>query len=123
MKRLIVLFTMLCPFLYAQVSNTSPISAAFKAGNAASLASGMDKEVNIAVPGSTKTCNAGEATELLNSFFLSNKPAGFTIVHNADKKETGFLVGKLATPKKEYRVNITYRTENNKVIIQSIRIE
>jgi hypothetical protein len=127
MKRFIVLFTMIFtmifPFLYAQVGNTSPISAAFKAGSASSLASGMDKEVDITVPGSTKKCNADEATALLNSFFVSNKPTGFIIVHNADKKESGFLVGKLATSKKEFRVNITYRTEDNKVIIQSIRIE
>lgn len=123
MKRLIVLFTLFCPFLYAQVGNMSPISTAFKAGSASSLASGMDKEVNIAVPGSTKKCNAGEAAALLNSFFMSNKPVGFTVLHNADKKETGFLVGKLATSQKEFRVNITYRTENNKAIIQSIRIE
>ncbi|MDR1938098.1 MAG: DUF4783 domain-containing protein, partial [Tannerellaceae bacterium] len=63
------------------------------------------------------------AVALLNSFFNSNKPANFTVVHNADKKESGFLVGKLATAKGEFRVNLTYRTENDKPIIQSIRIE
>jgi hypothetical protein len=126
MKRLILLFTLVfvvLPILYAQAVNMSPISAAFKSGNASSLASGMDKEVDIAVPGSTKKCNADEAAALLNSFFTSNKPTNFTVIHNADKKESGFLVGKLTVAKKEFRVNITYRTENNKAIIQSIRIE
>jgi hypothetical protein len=111
------------PFLHTQAADMNPISAAFKAGNASSLTSSMDEEVDIAVPGSAKKCNAVEAVALLNSFFTSNKPVNFAIVHNADKKESGFLVGKLATAKKEFRVNITYRTENNKAIIQSIRIE
>jgi hypothetical protein len=126
MKRLILLFTLIfpvLPFLYAQAVDMNPVSAAFKSGNASSLAACMDKEVDTAIPGSAKKCNAGEAVALLNSFFTSNIPADFTIVHNADKKETGFLVGKLATAKKEFRVNITYRKETNKAIIQSIRIE
>jgi hypothetical protein len=109
--------------LQTQAVDMNPISAAFKAGNASSLVSFLDQEVDIAIPGVTKKCNAGEAVALLNSFFASNKPAGFTVVHNADKKESGFMVGKLATQKGELRVNITYRTENDKVIIQSIRIE
>jgi hypothetical protein len=106
-----------------QAVDVNLMSAAFKAGNASSLAAFMDQEVDVAVPGSTKKCNANEAVVLLNSFFNSNKPTQFTVVHNADKKDSGFLVGKLVTAKGEFRVNITYRTENDKAVIQSVRIE
>jgi hypothetical protein len=123
MKRIVLLFTLVFPFLCAQAVDINPISAAFKAGNASSLASFMDQEVDIALPGVSKKCPAGEAVNLLNAFFQTGKPGNFTVVHNADKKESGFLVGKLATTKGEFRVNITYRTENNKAIIQSVRIE
>ena len=60
---------------------------------------------------------------MLNAFFGSHKPTGFTVVHHADKKENGFFVGKLPTASGEYRVNVTYRAEGDKAIIQSVRIE
>jgi hypothetical protein len=123
MKRIVLFLTAVFSFLYVQAADTSSISGAFKAGNASMLVSSMDQEVNLAVPGSTKKCNANEAVSMLNTFFGSNKPTGFTVVHNADKKESGFIVGKLTTAKGEFRVNITYRADGNKAIIQSIRIE
>jgi hypothetical protein len=123
MKQIVLLITLVFSSLYAQAVDMNPISAAFKAGNASPLASFMDQEIDIAVPGSTKKCNANEAVALLNSFFQQNKPVNFTVVHNADKKESGFMVGKITTANKEFRVNLTYRTDNNKAIIQSIRIE
>ncbi|MFQ6927683.1 MAG: DUF4783 domain-containing protein [Parabacteroides merdae] len=73
------------------------------------------------LPGSSKKCNANDAVSMLNAFFGGNKPTGFTVVHHADKKETGFFVGKLPTSSGEYRVNVTYRAEGNKAIIQSIQ--
>jgi hypothetical protein len=99
------------------------ITSSFKAGNVSPLAALMAQEVDVAVPASTKKCSPAEAVALLHSFFGSNKPVQFTVVHHADKKDSGFLVGKLLTAKEEFRVNITYRTENGKAIIQSVRIE
>lgn len=107
----------------AWAADLSAISSAFKAGNAGKLSAVMDKEVDMALPNGTKKCDGKAAVTLLSDFFKAHKPTGFTIAHHADKKESGFLVGKLPTASGEYRVNITYRTEGNTAIIQSIRIE
>lgn len=123
MKRTTVVLVMLFSFICANAADITPISNAFKAGDATSLAGWMDQEVDMAIPGATQKCSAGEAVTLLNAFFKSNKPSGFSVLHNADRKENGFLVGKLPVAGKEYRVNVTYRTDGNKAIIQSIRIE
>lgn len=123
MKRLLLTFALLFALVGAQAADITRISNAFKAGNATSLSGAMDKEVDVALPGSSKKCNESEAVSMLSSFFGSNKPSGFSVVHHADKKESGFLVGKLPTASGEYRVNITYRAEGNTAIIQSIRIE
>lgn len=123
MKRIILLLTLALSSLCAQAVDMNLISAAFKAGNASSLAAVMDSEVDMAIPGATNKCNAAQAVALLNEFFRLNKPAGFSVLHKADKKESGFMVAKIITPKKEYRLNLTYRTEDDKAIIQSIRIE
>ena len=78
---------------------------------------------SIGDPDKTLTCAGDQAIEALNSFFGQHKPTSFTVVHHADKSANGFLVAKLHTEAGDYRVNITYKAENNTAIIQSIRIE
>jgi hypothetical protein len=123
MRKLAFMFAFILCVLSIKAADISAISNAFKSGDAASLAGNMDTEVDIATPGTNRKGNSTETIAVLTRFFQANKPSGFTVVHQADKKETGFLVGKLATGKGEFRVNITYCTKNDKVLIQSIRIE
>ncbi len=123
MKRLLITFAFVLSFLSLNAADITHISNAFKGGNASSLTAVMDTEVDLAIPGSTKKCNATEAVSALNGFFKSNKPTDFSVVHHADKKDNGFIVGKLPTTDKSYRVNITYKTVGDKAVIQSIRIE
>lgn len=123
MKRFVCTFALILSFLSVQAADITNISSAFKGGNASSLSAVMDKEVDMALPGSSKKCNGNEAVSMLNAFFSQHKPSGFSVVHHADKKENGFFVGKLPTSSGEYRVNITYRADGNQAIIQSIRIE
>lgn len=123
MKRLLFAFAFALSVLSLNAADISGITNAFKGGNASSLTATMDAEVDVAIPGATKKCNGADAVSALNSFFSSNKPAEFSVVHHADKKENGFFVGKLTTADKSFRVNITYRADGDKAIIQSIRIE
>jgi len=123
MKRLLLTFALILSFLSVPAADITAISNAFKGGNASSLSGSMDTEVDMAIPGSSKKTNGGEAVSMLNTFFNSNKPTGFNVVHHADKKENGFFVGKITTANGEYRVNVTYRADGDKAIIQSIRIE
>lgn len=123
MKRLLLIAVLLFSIWSAYAADITVISKAFSAGNASGFSGLFDTEVDIAVPGTSKKCNASDAVSVLNAFFSNNKPSGFTVVHQADKKDTGFCVAKLPTASNEYRVNVTYRTSGNKIIIQSIRIE
>lgn len=123
MKRLFLTLALVLSFLSVKAADITQISGAFKGGNATTLTQSMDKEVDMALPGVSKKCNGNDAVSLLNNFFTTHKPKDFTVVHHADKKDTGFFVGKLPTSTGEYRVNITYRADGNKAIIQSIRIE
>lgn len=123
MKRIVCMLAFALSVWSVQAADINNISNAFKEGNAQSLSSAMDKEVDMALLGSSKKCKGEEAVALLASFFKKHKPAGFTVVHHADKQDTGFFVAKLPTEGGQYRVNVTYRAEGNKVFIQSIRIE
>lgn len=123
MKKLVFTLALILSALSIQAADINGITNAFKNGNASSIAANMDTEVDIAVPGTSKKGSGSDAVAALNQFFQANKPSGFTVAHHADKNESGFIVGKLPTNTKEFRVNITYTVKDNKILIQSIRIE
>ena len=109
--------------LTIQAADITPVSNAIKAGNADILKDKMATEVDIVVPGTTKKCSGSDAIAILKSFFRTNKPTGFTVAHHADKNDSGFFVGKLATEGKEFRVNITYVVKDGNMLITVLRIE
>ena len=106
-----------------RAADLTPVSSAVKAGNADLLKDKMSEEVDISVPGISKKGTGNDAITILKAFFQTNKVSGFTVAHHADKNESGFIVGKLATDKGEFRVNITYTTKDGNILIQIIRIE
>ena len=123
MKKMICILVFMFSVLSIYAADITMIINVFKEGNASGIAENMDTEVDIAVPGATNKGTGAEAVAILTRFFESDKPTGFTVLHHADRKESGFIVGKLTTGKGEFRVNITYSTKDDTVWIQSIRIE
>lgn len=104
-------------------ADITPITNALKSGDAAALAGNMYTETDIAVPGAAQKGSPAEAGAILSRFFQGNTPSGFTVVHQADKNDGGFVVGKMQTSGREYRVNITYIVKDGRALIQTIRIE
>ena len=123
MRKLLFFLTFTLSILTIQAADITPISNAIKAGNAEMLKDKMAAEVDIVVPGTSKKCVGNDAIAILKTFFQANKPTGFTVAHHADKNDSGFFVGKLATENKEFRVNITYTIKDGKILITVIRIE
>ena len=123
MRKLLFFLALAFSIQASQAADIKPIAEAIKAGNADTLKDKMAEEVDIVVPGTSKKCTGNDAVTLLKTFFQTNKPTGFTVSHNADKNDSGFFVGKLTTEKKDFRVNITYITKDDKILITVIRIE
>lgn len=123
MKRVLLTLALVLSFLSVYAADTNFIATAFKSGNAALLNNCMDKEVEMVLPSVNKKCAGNEAVKLLESFFKQYKPTNFSVLHQVDKKESGFYVAKYIAGSTEYRVNITYRVNGNAIVIQSIRIE
>lgn len=123
MKRFLLTCALLCAFCSLQAADIAGITLAFKEGKAETLAGKLAATIDLALPEQTLTCEGEQAIQALNRFFGQHKPATFTVVHHADKSDNGFVVAKLHTEAGDYRVNITYKADNNTAIIQSIRIE
>jgi hypothetical protein len=123
MKKILLIAALILATFQTQAADISSITNAFKAGNADMLKDMIATEVDIVTPGVSKKGSADDAITVLKSFFDSNKPTGFTVSHHADKNDSGFVVGKLTTEDKEFRVNITYTVKDGKILISIIRIE
>ena len=123
MKKILFTLALAIAVLHLQAADITPVTNALKNGNAEQLKNMMASEVDMVTPGISKKVNGNEAIAILKSFFQTNKPTAFTVTHNADKNDSGFLVGKLATANKNFRVNITYSTKDSKILISIIRIE
>ncbi|MCI7009152.1 MAG: DUF4783 domain-containing protein [Parabacteroides sp.] len=123
MKRFLLTCALLCAFCSLQAADIAGITQAFKEGKAETLVGKLAATIDLALPEQTLTCEGEQAIQALNRFFGQHKPATFTVVHHADKSDNGFVVAKLHTEAGDYRVNITYKADNNTAIIQSIRIE
>ena len=85
MKRLLLTLALILSFLSVMATDITPISNAFKGGNATTLTGAMDQEVDMALPGSSKKCSGSEAVKMLSTFFGNNKPTGFSVVLQAIK--------------------------------------
>lgn len=123
MKRFICTLAMLVLSLGMYAADNTAIMSAFKNGNADELKDNLDKDLELVIPGVNKRSTSEETIKHLKGFFSKNKPTGFTILHEAEKKENGFYVGKLTSSGGEYRVTLTYKINNDTIILQSIRIE
>lgn len=124
MKKFLITLTLVLSFLNIIAADITTISNAFKEGKAELLHDSMAQEVDMRIPGISMKFDANKAVTSLTTFFRHNKPTNFTVLHHADKKEDGVFVARLTTSSDEvYRVIITYRSENNKALIQSIKIE
>jgi len=68
----------------------APISdnlvTAFKNGDANAIAEYFDSSVDLSIPDNEDVYSNIQAKLVLKTFFLKNKPTGFTVVHNGDSK-------------------------------------
>ncbi|MDR2469483.1 MAG: DUF4783 domain-containing protein [Tannerella sp.] len=123
MKKTMYMIACLCFVWSVRAVDITAISGAIRSGDAQRLTACMDSEADLAAPGVSVRADGQEVVAQLARFFEANKVTAFTVAHQADKKETGFVVGKLTTETGDFRVNITYSIKEEQVLIQSIRIE
>lgn len=64
-----------------------------------------------------------QATFILKEFFNDNHPESFNIINENNNKGSNFIVGKLHTHNKQYRVCFLIKQTNDKTLIYQVRIE
>lgn len=99
------------------------VITAFKRGSSKELTKYMGDKVNLVLQGRSTNLDKQKATAVMQDFFTGNKVNGFTVNHQGERNESGFIVGTLATSKGKFRVNCFLKKMKGQYLIHQIRIE
>ena len=99
------------------------IIAAFKAGDASSLAKYFNSTIELTINNKEEIYSKTQAEIILKDFFAKNHPVSFSILHQGGKESSKYAIGSLKTNNQEYRITFLLKSVNSKVFIHQLRIE
>ncbi len=107
-----------------QETQFDAVTSAIAKGDVTSLATYLDRTVELALPGIDDIFTKDQAVNKLKGFFGLNPPTGFVRVHGGTSKGDigAYVIGTLSCGTDKYRVYI-YGTGDANPRIQEIRIE
>lgn len=126
MKKSVFLLSIIIPLFAFNINSVvfSGIISAFQAGNANTLASYFDNEVEISIMDEDNVYAKAQAKQVMEKFFSSYKPASFAKQHEGTSPSgANYCIGILKTSKGTFRVSIHAKSISGKKIVQQVQIE
>lgn len=127
MKNLIFVLLLLPALAFANQGNPGleTISTALNSGDIETLSKYFADNVEISIQDKEQVYSKAKATEILRSFFDTNKPKSFNQVHKGTSRESSdqYCIGNLSATTGEYRVYLYLKVNGNDVTIQEIRLD
>jgi len=114
--------------LASQGTNNPGLEAITKAigsGDVESLAKYFDESLDVSILDSEKSYSKAQATEVVKSFFTSNKPRTFNAVHNGTSRGSSdqYCIGNLAASNGNFRVYIYLKMTGTTATIKELRFD
>ncbi|OQA99217.1 MAG: hypothetical protein BWY22_00485 [Bacteroidetes bacterium ADurb.Bin217] len=107
--------------LYAQ--NYESILTSFEQGDVDKLSTYFDENIDLTVLQNEGIYSKAQSKVILKNFFAANTPAKFTMQHQGGGEQSKYIIGKLVSNDKSYRVYFLFKKSNETRVIQKIRIE
>ena len=123
-----VLFLLLFAPLAAMVNAGNPIDAittALNSGDVETLSKYFAEQVEISIQNKEQVYTKAKATDVMRSFFDSNKPKSFSQIHRGTSRENSdqYCIGNLSAATGNYRVYIYVKMNGNVAAIQEMRMD
>ncbi len=99
------------------------ITNALSNGDAAELAAYFNDNVELVIDNRNDIFSKQQSYGIVSDFFKKNKARSFHILHKGEKESSCFVIGTLKTDNTTFRVYVLTRKNNNKHLIQQLRIE
>ena len=127
MKNLIFLLLFVPVAVFAKQGNPSleAISKALNAGDVENLSKYFADNVEISILDNEQVYTKAKATEVVRTFFNSNKPKTFSQVHQGTSRENSdqYCIGNLSAANGNYRVYLYLKVGGPNLSIQEIRFD
>ncbi|MCK3683927.1 DUF4783 domain-containing protein [Maribellus sp. YY47] len=120
-----ILFLSLMAF-HASAQVPKDIIKSFDTGDSKLLSGFFNQDVELVVLDNDNVYSKAQAEQIVASFFKSFPPiekSAFTVIHNSEKEDPKFVIGKLQTTKGNFRVNFLLKKTGAKEYIHQLRIE
>lgn len=107
--------------LRAQIPDEVILS--LKSGNAKTLSEYFNQNVELVVPENDNVYSKAQAQLIVNDFFSTHSPQGFSVIHQGGKEGAQYVIGNLSTRKGFFRVYFLLKKNDGKDYIHQLRIE
>lgn len=107
----------------AVAQDVSGLTNAFRKGSAQEMSPFLGDKVEYIYMGTSRSYNKMMAQQAISGFFMANKVSSFTVNHQGNRGESGFIVGTLQTTGGNYRVNCFFKKVDSQYLIHQIRID
>ena len=99
------------------------ITLSLKAGDAKTLAKYFNTNIELVIEKDEDVYSKSQAEQLIRNFFKKNKPKRFELIHNGNKGQSYYVIGKLETSTGSFRVNMLIKQQGRKSYIHQLEIE
>jgi hypothetical protein len=119
----VILLAILLHSLTVKAEIFDDISLAIKGADVKNLSKNFNSSIDLTIGTQENTYSRIQAEQILREFFVSNKPAGFTIIHQGLSKEGAkYAIGSLTTSQgKNYRVYLYVKQIGNVYLVNELR--
>jgi hypothetical protein len=107
------------------LSQTVPanLAKAIGEGDATSMSAWFHQSLEMTILDEEYECSKNQASRILESFFKSHKPSGFSISFEGSKEQSKYAIGTLSTSDGSFRVNMFFLKKEDKRLIYYLSIE
>ena len=107
------------------LSQTVPagLSEALGKGDASATSAWFHQSLEMSILEEEYETSKNQATRILESFFKSHSPTGFSISFEGTKEQSKYAIGTLNTTNGNFRVNLFFLNKEGKRLIYYLSIE
>lgn len=109
--------------LVQQPTYEAALVSAFKAGNAAKIASYFAENVDLSILDTENLYSKSQAEQILKSFFTKHSPSEFIIVHKGKSGTSEYFIGELTCTDAIFRVTLNSKSIDTGKEITALTIE
>ena len=101
----------------------SGLKEAISKGDATTMSGWFHQSLELTILEKEYETSKNQATRILESFFKSHIPSGFTISFEGTKEQSKYAIGTLNTTKGSFRINMFFLNKEEKQLIYYLSIE